>query len=251
MANTASASASSVTVSGAGSNLHVTGALIVGAAGFGQLSVSQSGSVGAGSLDLGAAATGSAGPSGVGAHSGINVAGLVTIRRQAAGTVSLLNDGSLFANDLNLGTASAAGELVVDGTPAGGFVFDNQGNVLNPALSVANDMTVGANGVFRLGANEVVHIANNFDIIGKVIQGAGSLIDPSTITNSTKTGGGGGAGQTGSSKITNSSTYYAGEGFNRSYILPPPSLAGTGGLEGGALARPPAPPHARGPGDPV
>jgi T5SS/PEP-CTERM-associated repeat protein len=243
--NTGSASGSSVNVSGAGSNWQIAGALTVGGAGYGALSISQAGSVGAVSLNLGGAAGGSAVISVVGANSVLNVASLVTIGGLGPATVSVLNDGTLSANDVNIGTDNSTGVLVIDGSPAGGIV--TQGNVpvadggvpLNAPLEVADNLTVGTDGVFSIGAGVVVHIENNYVVNGSVSQGAGSIIDPNgTTTNNSPTGSGSGATVVGSGGFVNNSTYFAGGTFNGQYILNGPSMTGTGVLEVEALSNP-------------
>ena len=92
-------------------------------------------------------------------------------------------------------------------------------------------MTVGHNGVFSIGVGVTVFIDGNFAEIGAVNQGDGSLIDPSTVLNTSPHGGGGGSGVTASISITNDSTYSAGGQYNGSYILTTPLLTGTGVLE--------------------
>ena len=79
-----------VDVSGAGSDLRVTGTLIVGDAGSGALSLAQGASATVGALDVAGAATGDGDVSLAGAGTTLDVTGALTLGDQAAGELSIL-----------------------------------------------------------------------------------------------------------------------------------------------------------------
>ena len=79
IANTTSASGSAIDVTGAGSNLHVTGTLTVGQSGYGDLAVAAGGTVTAGALALGAASGGDGVLSVAGTGAAVSVTGSAAI----------------------------------------------------------------------------------------------------------------------------------------------------------------------------
>jgi autotransporter passenger strand-loop-strand repeat protein len=127
IANTGSASGSSVDVSGVGSNLSVTGSLIVGDAGAGLLDIGPGGAVFAGVLDLGDAAGGS----GVLTMEGsLTITGSLVVGGSGAGELSILNGASVtIGGDLDIGTSSgSSGNVDVENT-TGTLIIDGNLNV--------------------------------------------------------------------------------------------------------------------------
>jgi T5SS/PEP-CTERM-associated repeat protein len=171
IANTAAASGSSVDVSGAGSDLAVTGTLIVGDAGSGALSLSQGATVTAAALDLGAAATGDGNVSLAGAGTTLDVTGNLTLGDKAAGELSILGGAQMTIGGGVVGSGkSAPGNLDVEG--AGTTLTVNTGT-----------LTVGANGPaeFTLGIGAVLkgEVANGpFGVVSEY-----GNVDPATDPN--------------------------------------------------------------------
>ena len=91
IANKASASGSSVNVTGTGSSLQIAGSLTVGKAGFGQLSLSQGAQVTAGVLDEGALSGGGGVIALSGATTGLTLSGDLIVGDQSSGVLSLQN----------------------------------------------------------------------------------------------------------------------------------------------------------------
>jgi T5SS/PEP-CTERM-associated repeat protein len=170
IANTGSASSSSLNVSGAGSNWRVAGALIVGAAGFGQLSVSQAGSVAAAALTAGAAAGGSGVISVAGTGSALNLTGVLNVGGLAPGELSILNAGEVTAASVTIGAgAGGAGNLVI-----------GAGSTLT-VTGTTTPLVVGTGTVAALlniqGGTLVLSGSPTFGANGRLVQ-VGGLIDP-------------------------------------------------------------------------
>ena len=147
IANTVLASGSSAEVTGAGSNWQIAGALIVGDAGFGSLSISQCGTVDA----ISAAEATAAGGDGVitvsGTGSALNLSGSLTVGDQAAGEVSVLSGATVTALDVTIGSASAASSGNVDVEGLGSSLHILNGGILN--IGVAG----GGSGILTIGTN--------------------------------------------------------------------------------------------------
>jgi T5SS/PEP-CTERM-associated repeat protein len=139
--NTASASGSSVNLSGTGSALGVTGTMVVGAYGFGSLSLSQGASVTAGALDV-AAAGGAGAVSLAGAGTTLNITGSLILGDQSAGELSVLGGAHVtVGGGLVGGTgASAAGNLDIEGA---GSLFDINGGSLVVGATGPAQFTLG------------------------------------------------------------------------------------------------------------
>ena len=170
IANTASASGSSLDVSGAGSQLGVTGLLDIGVAGAGELDVSSGATVTAGSLDTGnvAAAVGNVALTGVGTK--LTISGGATVADDGTGVLSVLSGATFAATSLTVGNqADSSGAVVISG--AGSEI--NLSGALNIGTSLGTgDLTVGP------GA--AVH-ASAVNLQGQVVL-EGGLLDP-TVQN--------------------------------------------------------------------
>jgi T5SS/PEP-CTERM-associated repeat protein len=151
IANTSSASGSSVNVTGAGSNWQVNGALVVGGAGFGQLDIAQSGAVTAASLDVGQSASGSGEINVVGTGASLNIAGALTLGDAGTGGLSITDGAVVTIGSLLFGNAGlGAGYVVIGagstlaitstvvGIGSGSGVIDVEGGT----LSFANNTNV-------------------------------------------------------------------------------------------------------------
>ncbi|HEY2449303.1 MAG TPA: hypothetical protein VGI49_10870, partial [Mycobacterium sp.] len=115
IANTSSASGSSVNVTGAGSNWQVNGALVVGGAGFGQLDIAQSGAVTAASLDVGQSASGSGQINVVGTGASLSIAGALTLGDAGTGGLSITDGAVVTIGSLLFGNAGLGAGCVVIG----------------------------------------------------------------------------------------------------------------------------------------
>jgi T5SS/PEP-CTERM-associated repeat protein len=179
IASTTSAAGSSVDVTGAGSNLTVTGMMVVGAAGSASLLIDGGATVTAGSLDAGsvAAAVGQIGVSGTG--SALLIAGNAVVADDGTGVLSVLNGATFSASSLTIGnTGNSSGALVVSGA---GSTVQLSGN-LNIGTSLGTgDLTVGP--------NAAVH-ASVLNLQGQVVL-EGGLLDPTvSVINQGQTAGG-------------------------------------------------------------
>jgi T5SS/PEP-CTERM-associated repeat protein/autotransporter passenger strand-loop-strand repeat protein len=171
IANAASASGSSVDVSGAGSDLAVTGTVIVGDSGSGALSLSQGATVIAGALDVAAAATGDGNVSLSGTGTTLDVTGALTLGGAAAGELSILGGARMTVAGGVVGSSTTApGNLDVEGT--GSQLTINTGT-----------LTVGANGpaefTLGIGATLQGEVANGpFGVVNEY-----GNVDPQTDPN--------------------------------------------------------------------
>ena len=171
IANTASASGSSVDLSGAGSNLTVTGTLIVGDGGSGALSLSRGASVTAGALDVSATATGAGNVSLAGAGTTLGVTGALTLGAAAAGELFILAGAQMTIGGGVVGSSKTApGNLDVEG--GGSLLTINAGT-----------LTVGADGPAELtlgiGAELNGEVANGpFGVVSEY-----GNVDPATDPN--------------------------------------------------------------------
>ncbi len=186
IANTAAASGSSVTVSGAGANWQVNGLLGVGLIGSGSLQLSGGAAVTAGSLDAGvtASAVGQVSLSGIGTS--MTVTGAATVADDGTGVLSVLNGATFSADSLTIGSlGNSSGALVVSGA---GSVINLTGALnIGTALGVG-DLTIGPGGAVHAG---VVNLQ------GQVVLEGGNLDPTVTIINQGQTAGGNGTLQAG------------------------------------------------------
>jgi T5SS/PEP-CTERM-associated repeat protein len=171
VANTSGASGSAVDVSGGGSNLQVTGTLVVGDAGSGSLSLSQGASVTAGALELATGATGDGDVSLAGTSTTLDVTGALALGGQAAGELSILGGAQM----------TVAGGVVGSGDSAPGNV-DIEGTGSELTINTGT-LTVGANGPaeFTLGIGAVLsgEVANGpFGVVNEY-----GNVDPQTDPN--------------------------------------------------------------------
>jgi T5SS/PEP-CTERM-associated repeat protein len=164
------AGGSSVSVTGTGSNLQIAGALDIGAAATGQLSVTNGATVTATTLDAGINAAGA----GIVTVSGTN-ADLVT-----TGTVSVGDSGSGELAILDGASASIAGDLNIANTGTGTGNVDIEDTT--GTITFGGNIFVGFNGfgVLNIGSG-VTYIQNNGGInFGPDSSGAiNSFADPS------------------------------------------------------------------------
>jgi collagen type I/II/III/V/XI/XXIV/XXVII alpha len=170
IANTGSASSSSVNVSGAGSNWRVAGSLIVGDAGFGQLSLAQGATVTGAALTAGGAAAGSGVVSVAGTGSALNLTGVLNVGGLAPGELSILNAGEVTAASVTIGAgAGGAGNLVI-----------GAGSTLT-VTGTTTPLVVGTGTVAALlniqGGTLVLSGSPTFGANGRLVQ-VGGLIDP-------------------------------------------------------------------------
>jgi T5SS/PEP-CTERM-associated repeat protein len=171
VANTSGASGSSVEVSGAGSNLEVTGSLVVGDAGSGSLTLSDGASVTAGALDIAAATSGDGDVSLAGTGTTLNVTGALTLGGGGAGELAILGGAQMTVAGGVVGSSDTApGNLDIEGT--GSQLTINAGT-----------LTIGANGPaeFTLGIGAVLsgEVANGpFGVVSEY-----GNVDPATDPN--------------------------------------------------------------------
>ncbi len=184
--NGAGANGSSVDVSGAFSQLNVTGALTVGVTGSGSMSLSGGGTVTAGSLDAGISSTAVANISVVGPATDFAVTGAATVGDDGTGVLSVLNGATFSADSLTIGSqGNSSGALVVSGA---GSVINLTGSLnIGTALGVG-DLTIGPGGA--------VHAAV-VNLQGQVVLEGGNLDPTVTIINQGQTAGGNGTLQAG------------------------------------------------------
>ncbi len=177
IANTVSASNSSVGVTGPGSNWQIAGALIVGDGGLGSLSVSQGATV---TAVTAAEATASGGDGVIvvsGTGSALNLTGSLTVGSQGAGEVSVLGGGILTALDMTVGNASSASSGNVDVEGQGSTLHIVSGGILN--LGVAG----GGSGVLTIGSGATLSFAT-----GTIVEAGhasfnniGGVVDPDAV----------------------------------------------------------------------
>ncbi len=185
IANSAFASGSSVNVSGAGSNLGVAGTLVVGAAGYGSLSVCQGGVVTAASIDAASAAGSDGVISVAGTGSALTLTGSLTVGALATGEVSILNGAIVSALDVTLGSASAASSGNIDVEGAGSRLQVGAGGVLN--IGVLN----GGSGALTIGVGATLHSAAGVVEAGRAsFNNFGGVVDPPFVDLTTQSNSG-------------------------------------------------------------
>jgi T5SS/PEP-CTERM-associated repeat protein len=172
IANAAAASGSGAIVSGAGSHLSTPGAIVVGAAGAGALSLSQGATVTAGSLDVASAAGGNGSVSLTGTNSTLTLTGSLTLGGAAAGELSILGGAQM-----TIGTGGVVGSSK---TAPGNLDIEGAGSQLTINTGT---LTVGANGPaeFTLGIGAVLkgEVANGpFGVVSEY-----GTVDPATDPN--------------------------------------------------------------------
>ena len=169
IANTASASGSSVTLSGAGSTLSVGGLLDVGLAGSGVLALSGGAMASAGSLDAGSF-VGSVGQIDLsGSGTKLSVTGTASIADNGAGVLSVLNGATFSGASLTIGSQpGGSGALIVSGT----------GSAINltGALNIGSASGIGA---LTVGPGAAIHAAV-VNLRGAVVLDGG-LLDPTVM----------------------------------------------------------------------
>jgi len=179
VANIASASGSSVDVSGFGSTLQVGGSLVLGLGGTGGLSITGGANVSTDALDAGvsAAATGQITVSGT--ATSLTVGGAATVADDGSGVLSVLNGATFAAASLTIGSlGDSSGAVVVSGV---GSVIQ-----LSGALNVGTALGTGD---LTIGPGAAVH-ASVIDLQGGVVL-EGGLLDPTVfIENGGSTTGG-------------------------------------------------------------
>ncbi|MSP02903.1 MAG: hypothetical protein EXR07_17950, partial [Acetobacteraceae bacterium] len=168
IANTGSASGSSVSVIGAGSNWQVTGTLVVGNAGFGSLAISQSGSVTASALTEAAGAGGGGIISVSGTGSALTLTGSLSVGGQASGGLSILNGATVTAASAQVGnSASSSGNIDIEGVGSRLIV----GTVLNVGGVAGGKgvITVGVGAELKVGATIVTGVNGILNNLGGTI----------------------------------------------------------------------------------
>ena len=178
VASTTSASGSLIDVSGAGSNLHVTGLLDVGDTGSGSLQISNGATVAAGSLDAGITSSAVADIALSGAGSSLLVTGAATVD-DGTGVMSVLNGATFAAASLTIGS---------QGDSSGALVVSGDGSVVNlsGALNIGTALGIGD---LTVGPGAAVH-ASVVSLQGQVVL-EGGLLDPTVqLINQGQTAGG-------------------------------------------------------------
>jgi T5SS/PEP-CTERM-associated repeat protein len=159
-------------VDGPGSTWQIAGALQIGNAAAGMLSVTAGGTVTAAALDAGVQNTGTQDGAGqvnlVGAGSEVMVTGNATIGDAATGAMSILNGATFAATDLTIGGATGNGVVTVSG--AGSRVN------LSGTLDVGTTLGVGE---LTIGPSATV-VAASAVLHGQVVN-EGGLLDATTI----------------------------------------------------------------------
>jgi T5SS/PEP-CTERM-associated repeat protein len=186
IANTAGAGGSSVNVTGTGSNWQINGTLDVGNAGFGQLSVSQGGTVTAAGLDTGVTAQGAIDLSGPGSELLLTGDGIVADAGSAE--MSILNGATVSGTNLTVGS---------QGTSSGVLTVSDAGSL----LTLTGTLYIGtANGVgdLTVGPGATIIATSVRQQQGQVVL-EGGLLDANVInvTSGQTNGGYGAAGGTG------------------------------------------------------
>ena len=169
IANSAAASGSSIALSGAGSQLKVSGLLDVGAAGSGALQLSGGATLTAGSLDAGdaAPAVGQIGLTGTGTS--LSLTGAGTIADSGTGVLAVLSGGSFTAASLTVGgQAGSSGSVFVSGT---GSALTLTGALNIGTALGTGDLTIGAGATVTAA---VVHLRGDVAMDG-------GLLDPTVL----------------------------------------------------------------------
>jgi collagen type I/II/III/V/XI/XXIV/XXVII alpha len=185
IANTGAASGSSVNVSGAGSNWHIAGSLIVGDGGQGLLNLSRGAVVTAASIDEAAAAGGDGIISVAGTGSALTLTGSLTVGDKAAGELSVLSGATVSALSVTIGNASPLSSGNVDVEGAGSTLRIGAGGVLN--IGVAG----GGSGVLTVGAGSTLNFTGTIVESGHAsFNNNGGVIDPDAVEFTTTSNGG-------------------------------------------------------------
>jgi T5SS/PEP-CTERM-associated repeat protein len=185
IANTVSAASSSANVSGTGSYWQIDGALTVGNAGFGSLSISQGATVDAFSADLAAASGGSGVITVSGTGSALNLSGSLSVGDHGAGELSILGGGTVSTGDLTIGNANAASSGNVDVEGAGSTLHIADGGILN--IGVAG----GGSGILTIGTNATLTFNGTIVEAGHAsFNNNGGLADPDTFEFTTASNAG-------------------------------------------------------------
>ena len=179
IANNTGANGSLVNVSGAGSQLNISGLLDVGVAGSGGLNLSGGATVTASSLDAGniATAVGQISLSGTGTQ--LTVTGDAVVADDGTGVLSVLNGATFTATSLTVGS---------QGDSSGAVVVSGNGSVINlsGALNVGTALGIGD---LTVGPGAAVH-ASVVNLQGQVVL-EGGLLDPTVqLINQGQTAGG-------------------------------------------------------------
>ena len=179
IANTAGAAGSFVDISGAGSNLQVTGLLDVGVSGSGALSISNGATVSASSLDAGNIISAVANISVTNAN--FAVSGDATVADDGTGVLSVLAGATFAAANLTIGSqGDSSGAVVVSGA---GSVINIAGNLNVGTALGTGDLTIGPGGA--------VH-AKVVNLQGQVVLENGFLDPTVNLINQGQTAGGSG-----------------------------------------------------------
>ncbi|MDR3663152.1 MAG: Hint domain-containing protein, partial [Mycobacterium sp.] len=208
IANTAAAANSSVNVTGAGSYWQIDGALTVGNAGFGSLSISQGGTVITYSADLAATSGGDGVITVAGTGSLLLSGGSLTVGDQGAGELSILSGGSVSTGDLTIGNANPASSGNVDVEGAGSTLHILNGGILN--IGVAG----GGSGILTIGTNATLTFNGTIVEAGHAsFNNNGGLVDPDAFEFTSASNSGSGVndyslylGNIGAVQITDGST---------------------------------------------
>jgi hypothetical protein len=169
----AGASGSSVTVRGTGSDWQAGGSIIVGNAGFGELSLAQGGTVAATSLDLGAAAGGDGVVSVVGTQSALSLTGDITVGDQSTGELTILGGAHVSGHNLTVGGTGASSASSVD----------MEGN--GSHLTLTGDLNIGVNGqgIFSFGAGSTLTVTGTIFNGPNGVANLLGFLDPAYLIN--------------------------------------------------------------------
>ncbi|HEY1935903.1 MAG TPA: hypothetical protein VGG99_28185, partial [Acetobacteraceae bacterium] len=185
VANQASASGSSVNVTGAGSDWDITGALIVGNAGAGALNIASGGAVSAASIDTAAQSGGDGIIAVTGTGSSLTVTGSLTLGDQAAGELSILGGATVSAGSLTIGNANPASSGNVDVEGAGSTLHIGTGGVLNVGYAG------GGSGLLTIGQGTTLQSSGGIVEAGRAsVNNNGGVIDPDYIEFTTASNAG-------------------------------------------------------------
>jgi T5SS/PEP-CTERM-associated repeat protein len=179
IANTSNADGSSVNLSGAGSNLQITGLLDVGVDGSGGLSISDGALVTAGTLDAGNISSAVANINVSGAD--FTVTGDATVADDGTGVMSVLSGATFTAGNLTIGNqGDSSGAMVVSGD--------------NTVVNISGDLNVGTSvgtGDLTIGPGATVN-ASVVNLQGEVVLENGELDPTVNLINQGQTAGGSG-----------------------------------------------------------
>jgi T5SS/PEP-CTERM-associated repeat protein len=167
IADTANAGGSEVNVTGTGSVWRIGTTLVVGNAGFGELSLSQGATVTAAGLDAGVSGSAVISLSGTGTGLALSEDGIIA--DDGSATMSILNGATMTGTDLTVGS---------QGNASGALTVSDTGSLLQLSGTLYVGTTLGT-GELTVGPNATI-IATSIQQQGQVVL-EGGLLDPNVV----------------------------------------------------------------------